>query len=90
MPSGLSFQRSDVLPPNLEGNVDVLDRHRTVLDLVAWNHRLEVLHGREIQRDVQSSRVFCTFDLSLRETFLVLGDSANESKLAVLPWVVVM
>ena len=89
-PSGLSFQRGDVLPPDLEGNVDVLDRHWAVLDLVASNHQLKNSHGRVTQRGVQSSRGFCTLDLSRRKTFLVLGDSVNESKLFVLPWIVVM
>jgi hypothetical protein len=88
-PSGLPFQCGDVLPPNLEGNVDILDRHWTVLDLVAPNHPLKILPGRVTEHGVQSSGKLCTLDLSLRETFLVPGDSINENK-RFISWIVVV
>ena len=80
LPGGLPFQRRDVLAPNLGGNIDVFNRNRTVLDLIATNNPLEVLHRRVIERSVHSSCDLCTLDLPLGKTFLVLGDSLNESK----------
>jgi hypothetical protein len=41
------MQRRSV--PNHDGDVDVLDRNRAVLDLVA-SDPLEILHGRVTQR----------------------------------------
>ena len=89
-PRGLSFLCRNVLPPNLEGNVDILDHYRTVLNLVAPNHPLEILPGRVTERGIQSSSCLCTLDLPLRETFLVPGDSVNKSKFVVLARIVVM
>jgi hypothetical protein len=88
--SGFPFQRSDVLAPNLQSNVDVLDRYRTVLDLVTENHPLEVLHGWLTQCIVQSSCDFCTLDFPLNEAFLVLRDSFDKRKMLLLLRVVVM
>jgi hypothetical protein len=58
--------------------IDVLDRNRAVLDLVASDHVLEILHGRVTQR--LGFWRFRRLDLSLREAFFVLGDGVNESK----------
>jgi hypothetical protein len=89
-PSGLPFQRGDVLAPNLQINIDVLDRHVIVLDLVTENHPLEVLHGQVTQCFVQSLCEFCTLDLPLSESFLVLRDNVGESKMMFLTRVLVM
>jgi hypothetical protein len=64
-PSGLPFKRGNFLAPNLQSNIDVLDSHGTVLDLVTANHPLEVRHGRVTQCLVQSSCEFCTLDFTL-------------------------
>ena len=72
-PSGLSFQRRNVLPPDFVGDIDVLDRNRAVLDLVALNHPFEICQGWVAQRCIQCSGGFCILYLPLRETLLVLG-----------------
>jgi hypothetical protein len=70
-PSGLPFQRSNVLAPNLGYNINVLNRQGAVLDLITSNYPLEVLHGRVAQGLVHISFDFCTLDLPLGKACLV-------------------
>jgi hypothetical protein len=63
-PSGLPFQCCNVLGPNLRCNMNVLNRHGAVFDLISTNYLLEVLHGRVAQGLVQVLCDFCTLDFS--------------------------
>jgi hypothetical protein len=76
-PSGLAFQRCDVLAPNISSRIDILDGRGKILDLVALHHPLEILHGGVAQSLVQSPCELCTLNLSLRETFLVFRNSGS-------------
>jgi hypothetical protein len=89
-PSGLPFQCGNVLAPNRCCNINVLNLHGAVFDLIAPNYPLEILHGRVAQGLVQVSRDFCTLDLPLGKAFLVLRESVNESRVMFLPWVIIM
>jgi hypothetical protein len=69
--SGLPFQRGNVLAPNLCCNINVLNLHGALLDLIALNCPLEILHGRVAQGLLQVSCDFCTLDLPLGKACLV-------------------
>jgi hypothetical protein len=71
-PSGLPFKRGNVLAPNLCCNINVLDRHGAVLDLIDLNYPPEILHGRVAQGLVQVLCDFCTLDLPLGKDLLIL------------------
>jgi hypothetical protein len=71
-PSGLPFQRGNVLTPHLLRNIYVLNHYGAVPALVTVNHPLEVLHGRVAQGLVHISCEFCTLDLPLSKACLVL------------------
>jgi hypothetical protein len=56
----------------------ILDRHGTVLDLVADVDPVEVFPRWITEGGVHSTGDFCTFDLSLRETFVVPRECVEE------------
>ena len=89
-PNALPFQRRDILSPNHLGDFDVRYRHQAILDLVALKDIFEILLRRRIQRTVEPSGSFCFHDLPRRETFLVLGDSADEREVLVFSWIEVV
>ena len=71
----------DVLSPNGNSKIDVIDSNWTVLDLIGSDDWLEILDRRATQSTVQSLRDFCTFDLPLREQKHVLGNFVDEHNL---------
>jgi hypothetical protein len=71
-PSGLPFQCGNVLAPNLRCNINVLNHHGAVFDLIALNYPCEILHGWVAQGLVQVLCDFCTLDLPLGKACLVL------------------
>jgi hypothetical protein len=89
-PSGLPFQCGNVLAPHLRCNINVLNLHGAVFDLIALNYPLEVLHGRVAQGLVQVSCDFCTLDLPLGKAFLVFRYSVNDSQVMLLPRVIII
>jgi hypothetical protein len=89
-PSGLPFQYGNVLAPNLRCNINVLNHHGAVFDLIAPNYSLEILHGRVAQGLVQVSCDFCTLDLPLGKACLIFRDSVNEGHMMFLPRVIIM
>jgi hypothetical protein len=89
-PSGLPFQCDTVLDPNLRCNINALDRHGAVFDLIAPNYPLEILHGRVAQGLVQVSCDFYTLDLLLGKACLDFRDSVNEGQVMFLPQFIIM
>jgi hypothetical protein len=89
-PGGLAFQSGDVLAQNLQSHIDVLDCHWKIVDLIASNQPLEVLHGQVTHSLVQSSCELCTLNLPLRETFLVFRKSVDESKMLFVPCILIV
>jgi hypothetical protein len=61
----------------------------TVLDLVAPNYPFKILPGQIIELGVQGSCDLHILDLLICKACLILGDSFNESKLAV-SWIEIM
>jgi hypothetical protein len=58
--SGLSFQHCDILDPNLECSVNLLNSHYwTVPDLVASNYPFKIFPGQIIELGVQRSCDLC-------------------------------
>jgi hypothetical protein len=70
-PSGCPFQCGNLLAPNLHCNINVLNHHGSVFDLIAPNYPLEIVHGRVARGLVQVSCGFCTLDLPLGKACLV-------------------
>jgi hypothetical protein len=59
-PGGLCFQRRNILSPDLECILHVLNRHGTVLDLVTADDPLKVVPRWITEGSVQSTGQFCT------------------------------
>jgi hypothetical protein len=76
--------------PQISQATSILDGHGKILDLVALNHPLEILHGGVAQILVQNPCELCTLSLSLRETFLVFRNNVDESKMIFVPWIVIV
>jgi hypothetical protein len=89
-PSGLAFSRCDYIVPNLQSNIDVLDCHRKIIFMITSNHPLEIHRGWVSQSLVQSSCGIGTLDLPLRKTLLVIGCSADKSKVLFFSWIIIM
>lgn len=72
---GFTFQGSNVLTPDLHGDIDVLNSDGAVLNLVAAHYPLEVFPRWVIQCLVQGLCFLGTAELSLGESFFVRGYS---------------
>jgi hypothetical protein len=77
MACGLSFEGCYVLAPYLVGSDDVLYRHWAVLDLIALDDPLEIFSRGVTKHGIQSSGLLCDLNLSLCESFFVVGDSVD-------------
>ncbi len=77
-PHGFAFEGCNILSPDLEGNVTILDRHWAVLYLVALYHPFKVLYRKVAEHSIQSPCTLCSLDLPLSKAFLISRDSVKK------------